>query len=118
MTAFPSTGLQSIAEAQATISKGRARLSTAEQELTEIRRQETNDRALKHRADGLPIPAKIREDHRYDWTRRYTAAMAAAEDSEEALEVRFAFHVVLRLLIRPYKDCTHQYLSLLAVRCF
>lgn len=84
---FPSICLQAILESQATISKSRTRLSTAEQELTEIRRRETNDRALKHRADGLPIPAKIREDHRYDWTRRYNAAMAAVEDSEEALEV-------------------------------
>ncbi len=79
---------QSISEAQAMISKSRSRITTAEQELAEIRRRESNDRALKHQADGLVYLAHIREAHRYDWTRRYTAAMSADEDSEETLEVR------------------------------
>lgn len=60
---------------------------TAEQELSEIRRRDANDRALKRRADGLPIEAQIKEAHRYDWARRYTAATEAAEESEETLEV-------------------------------
>lgn len=70
------------------ISKSRSRITTAEQELAEIRRRDSNDRALKHKADGLPCSAQIQKAHRYDWTRRYTAAMSADEDSEEALEVR------------------------------
>lgn len=70
------------------ISKSRSRITTAEQELAEIRRRDSNDRAFKHKADGLPYYAQIQEAHRYDWTRRYTAAMSADEDSEEALEVR------------------------------
>lgn len=70
------------------ISKSRSRITTAEQELAEIRRRESNDRALKHQADGLPYSAQIREARRYDWTRRYTAAMSADEDSEDTLEVR------------------------------
>lgn len=69
------------------MSKSRARLATAEQELSEIRRRDANDRALKRKADGLPIKAPIREAHRYDWARRYTAATEAAEDTEEDLEV-------------------------------
>lgn len=70
------------------ISKSRSRITTAEQELAEIRRRESNDRAFKHQVDGLPYSAQIREAHRYDWTRRYTAAMSADEQSEQALEVR------------------------------
>lgn len=73
------------------MSRGRARLVTAEQELSEIRRRDANDRALKRRADGLPIEAQIKEAHRYDWARRYTAATEAAEESEETLEVGFIF---------------------------
>lgn len=69
------------------ISKSRSRITTAEQELSEIRRRDSNDRALKHKTDGLPYTAQIREAHRYDWTRRYAAAMSADEESEEALEV-------------------------------
>lgn len=72
------------------IAKSRIRLHTAEQELTEIRRREENDRALKHRADGLLFQCQIRKAHRYDWTRRYKAAMAAPQDSETALEVSLA----------------------------
>eukprot|EP00752_Nemacystus_decipiens_P011884 g10537.t2 len=81
--------VQSISEAQATISKSRSRIATAEQELAEIRRRDCNDRALKYKADGLPYSAQIQEAHRYDWTRRYTAAMSADEDSEEALEAKY-----------------------------
>lgn len=73
------------------ISKTKSRLNTAEQELAEIRRRDSNDRALKHRADGLPLVAQIRGAHRYDWTRRFTAAMAATEESQEALEVGSRF---------------------------
>lgn len=83
MLVFP----QSISEARAIISKNRSRLSIVERELREIRRRDTNDRALKNRADGLAFYAPVREEHRYDWTRRYAAAMAAPEDSEEALQV-------------------------------
>lgn len=64
---------------------------TAEKELSEIRRRDANDRALKRRADGLPIEAHIKETHRYDWARRYTAATEAAEESEESLEVCLIF---------------------------
>ena len=64
---------------------------TAEQELSEIRRRDANDRALKRRADGLPIEAQIKETHRHDWARRYTAATEADEESEESLEVGFIF---------------------------
>lgn len=70
------------------ISKSRSRITTAELELSEIRRKDSNDRALKYKADGLSYTAQIREAHRYDWTRRYAAAMSADEESEEALEVR------------------------------
>lgn len=69
------------------ILKNRSRIATAEQELAEIRRRGTNERALKHRADGLPYMAQIRKAHRHDWTRRFTAAMSAAEESEEEREV-------------------------------
>lgn len=72
------------------IAKSRSRIDTAEQELAEIRRRETSDRALKHRAGGQPYTAQIREAHRFDWTRRYSAAMSADETSEEALEVRLS----------------------------
>lgn len=81
--------LQSISEAQAMISKSRSRITIAEQELSEIRRRDSNERALKHKVDGLPYTARIREAHRYDWTRRYAAAMSADEESEEALEVAY-----------------------------
>lgn len=90
---------QTISEAQAVISKCRNRLKTAEQELTEIRRREANDRALKLKADGVPFVAQIRDTHRYDWTQRYNTAMAAAEDSEEVLEVS-SFHLMEGRLIR------------------
>ncbi|CAN0309460.1 unnamed protein product, partial [Ectocarpus sp. 12 AP-2014] len=81
--------MQSISEAQAMIAKSRSRIDTAEQELAEMRRRETSDRALKHRTGGLPYTAQIREAHRYDWTRRYSAAMSADETSEEALEIKY-----------------------------
>eukprot|EP00903_Cladosiphon_okamuranus_P019664 g18076.t2 len=81
--------VQSISEAQAMISKSRSRITTAEQELAEIRRRDSNDRALKRKVDGLPYAAQIQEAHRFDWTRRYTAAMSADEDSEEALEAKY-----------------------------
>lgn len=72
------------------IAKSRSRIDTAEQELAEIRRRGTSDRALKHRVGGLHYAAQIREAHRYDWTRRYSAAMSADETPEEALEVRLS----------------------------
>lgn len=78
---------QLILEAKSTISKNRSRIIMAEQELAEIRRRKTNDRALKIKADGLSFSAPILEAHRYDWTRRYTSAMAVAENSEDELQV-------------------------------